>query len=146
MTSKRRKIPVDSNGILDRLKEELRVDRDNELTEQLGLKSSVIANWRARQTIQLDAILARCGDVDLNYVLRNVRGSTGNHGEQEPEKFELLADRLSHMEGYWTALNARLSKVESRVEALVTALEAAGRKRQQGWLGRALAFLRGARV
>lgn len=73
-----------NNAILDRLKEELGLSTDTQLSAFLGKSSNSVANWRARSTrLPVIDILTVCEEnlrsIDWNYVLEGV---WRNHGEQ----------------------------------------------------------------
>lgn len=56
--------------ILERAKKALNVSTDTELGDILGVKGSAIANWRARESINLGLIISKCESVNLNWLIR----------------------------------------------------------------------------
>lgn len=73
--------------LLDRLKEELSIERDNELADFLGKAQSTIPTWRKRSSrLPLDLIIAKCDEqgirVDWNYVIHGERVGYVQEGMQ----------------------------------------------------------------
>jgi hypothetical protein len=62
---------IDSNHILDRLKEVYGLERDTKVAQFLDLTPSAVSAWRRRNTIDLNLVIARCLST-LNQKLRLV--------------------------------------------------------------------------
>lgn len=62
---------LDAGKIYDRLKEWQGFESDTDLARFLGLKTpQVLHNWRSRNSIQLDLILAKFPKIPLNWLFR----------------------------------------------------------------------------
>ncbi len=73
--------------LLDRLKEELRIERDTELAEFLNKAQNTISNWRTRNSrLPIDEIIPICDErgfhVDWNYVIYGERVGSPHNGMQ----------------------------------------------------------------
>jgi hypothetical protein len=58
--------------ILNRLKSALNFSKDIELATFLGVSTQGISSWRSRNTIDYDLIFAKCGQIDLNWLIKGV--------------------------------------------------------------------------
>jgi hypothetical protein len=57
---------------VERLKEYYGIQEDTELAEYLGMQRQKVYNWKRRNTVDLKVILAKCRDVDLNWLFRGM--------------------------------------------------------------------------
>jgi len=58
-----------ANIILDRIKEAYNMRSDVELARFLDRDATTISSWRKRNTIDWDLILAKCKDINRNYLI-----------------------------------------------------------------------------
>lgn len=70
---------------------------DSDLAEYLGVNASTIANWRARNSVNLELIISKCDDLDLNMILR---GGVSDGVESyltsgQPDNYEALPEGLA---------------------------------------------------
>lgn len=86
---------LDAKKMIERLKEHYAIQEDTQLAEFLGMQRQKVYNWKRRNTVDLKVILAKCRDVDLNWLFRG----TPWEGSKE------LAD-----------LRARLEALEKKVK------------------------------
>lgn len=63
---------LDTYTILARVKQHLSVETDTELAEKLGVAQSTLANWRRRGSLNLELIISKCKDADLNWLILDV--------------------------------------------------------------------------
>lgn len=56
--------------ILNRIKSAYDLKSDAELARFLGVGASTPGNWRLRGSINYDVIFSKCGDLNLNWLLR----------------------------------------------------------------------------
>lgn len=54
--------------ILDRIRSAYKLASDNELAEFLGVKQNTITTWRRRESFNLDIIIQKCVDLNLNWL------------------------------------------------------------------------------
>jgi hypothetical protein len=59
----------DTNLILNRIKKVKNIEKDAELARFLGITSGLLANWKTRNTYNLDILLAKCSDISLDWLL-----------------------------------------------------------------------------
>lgn len=59
------------NNILDRLKTVYKYKSDVQLADKLGVRQSVVANWRSRNSANLELIISKCDDINLNWLFRD---------------------------------------------------------------------------
>lgn len=59
----------DTNLIINKIKFYLGLDTDTQFAEYLGTTQSNIATWRKRNTINYDLIIAKCPNIDANWLI-----------------------------------------------------------------------------
>ena len=64
--------------IIDRLKKELGIIRDKELSEKLGVSHQVVSAWKTRNTVNIELIIEKYPQIDLNYVLKGERSAAAS--------------------------------------------------------------------
>lgn len=79
---------------LSRLKSALKMSSDAELASFLGLSPQAISSWRSRNTINFDIIIAKCVDVDLNWL---VRGNTNTQNADIISEAPLKENMRPHL-------------------------------------------------
>jgi len=67
---------VDAGKVYDRLKEYLGLESDSALARYFGETPQVLRNWRARNSLQLDRIVEKVPEVDLDWLILG-RGKPG---------------------------------------------------------------------
>lgn len=60
---------IDKRSILDRIKDHYSLKGNADLARFLEVSPNTITNWYNRQTFDIDAILSKCTDLDLNWLL-----------------------------------------------------------------------------
>jgi len=74
---------IELRNIIKRLKKELNIKTDSQLSIHLGLSDNTITTWKQRGTFNLSLIIERCGELDLNYIVFGVnRKSDSLHSIQ----------------------------------------------------------------
>jgi hypothetical protein len=68
--------------ILTRLKSALKIGTDKNIAEFLGVSPQAISTWRKRNSIDYDLLFAKCGDLNLNWLIRG----TGEDPEIKGDK------------------------------------------------------------
>jgi hypothetical protein len=81
----------DAKKIVERLKEHYSFSEDKELAVFLGINNQKVYNWKKRNTLDLAVILAKCPDVDFNWLLRGVAMNDKGREEIESLKARLAA-------------------------------------------------------
>lgn len=66
--------------ILDRIKYAYRLRTDTELANYLGVSQSTIPTWKSRDTLNRELIIAKCDDINANWIF---------HGEEPIFKKDL---------------------------------------------------------
>src|SRR5512133_2215215 len=76
---------INTKDTLSRIKEELGIHTDVELAEAMGVGIRRIHNWKQRNTIPTEAIVAICGSegLDLEYILTGNKVHTGRYNSDE---------------------------------------------------------------
>lgn len=109
---------MDNSKKLNELKEYLRIKTDGELAEFLDINANTLSSWRRRDRIDYEIILAKCNEIDANWLLRG----TGNMllAQNEPQqgaveitsvpKKDLDLQDLKHL----ITLNSRSAEAERR--------------------------------
>lgn len=83
----------DAKKIVERLKENYAFSEDKELAVFLGINNQKVYNWKKRNTLDLTVILAKCPDLDLNWLFRGAALS-----DKGREEIEALKKRLAALE------------------------------------------------
>jgi transcriptional regulator with XRE-family HTH domain len=65
---------MDKQLILNRLKEQKKFNTDLEFADFLGIKQSTLSTWRSRNTLDYELIIAKCDNLNLNWLF-NGEGS-----------------------------------------------------------------------
>ena len=91
-----------ANILLDRLKVAYNFKSDSQLSKFLGVKPNTISTWRERNSINFKLILAKCDDLNLNWLF------TGE-GPMFREEERNLQERIQELE-------AELKKMEEAEE------------------------------
>lgn len=60
---------MDKSLIINEIKNHLQYKTDTELAEFLGVKQPTISTWRKRNTIDYELIIAKCNDIDANWLI-----------------------------------------------------------------------------
>ena len=55
--------------IINEIKSHLNYKTDTELADFLGVKQPTISTWRKRNTIDYELIIAKCNDIDANWLI-----------------------------------------------------------------------------
>lgn len=109
-----------ANYILDRLKKARNITYDVELAELLGKDPSTIATWRRRNSVDHALILAKCHDLNANYIF---------YGDGHPLKqADIIPDKEKtqvedQKECYNTNLDHVPQKLFSQMEAEINELK-----------------------
>jgi hypothetical protein len=79
---------LSTRDVLSRIKDELGLDTDLELAEVMGVGIRRIHNWKHRNTVPTEEIVAVCGKegLDLQYILTGQKIGLGRSGELEEDK------------------------------------------------------------
>jgi hypothetical protein len=83
----------DAKQLIERLKEHYRIGEDSELATFLGVHKQKVYGWKKRNTTDLEVILAKCRDVDLNWLFRGVALN-----DKAREELEALKVRIEALE------------------------------------------------
>lgn len=116
---------LDSNLILNNLKIAIGVRTDNDLWKYLGISQSTGATWRSRNSINLEEIIAKCDNINLNWLLRG-EGEMMQNGSQKdnPLHIDIEAVKLLIAEKDRTIANMQeqLAKKDQQIDRLIQAL------------------------
>ncbi len=55
---------------IKRLKSALKISRDIELAELLGIKQNTISGWKNRNSVDMQLIIKKFPDIDVNYLIK----------------------------------------------------------------------------
>ena len=73
--------------ILDRIKASYGFKTDLELSNHLGVAQNTISTWRRRDTCNLELIISKCDDINLNWLFRGEKSHNENISEEVPHKY-----------------------------------------------------------
>ena len=60
---------MDKSLIINEIKLHLKIKTDSDFADFLGVKQPTISAWRSRNTLDYDLIIAKCNDIDANWLL-----------------------------------------------------------------------------
>lgn len=60
---------IESKEIIKRAKIALNATSDTQLADILGVKKSTLSNWKARNSIDFNALFSKCGQIDYNWLI-----------------------------------------------------------------------------
>jgi len=72
-------------NIIDRAKKVFNCSTDKDLADFLDVRTTVIANWKSRNSINLDVILEKAYGYDVNYILYGISKSEYKVSESDTE-------------------------------------------------------------
>lgn len=110
------------NYIHDKLKSAYNLGSDNELAEKLKMKPSTLSMQKKRGTVDFNAILENCTDIDFNWLFKSdtvVNDDTVDYKALNKS----LEDKLNQSLLENNRLRELLSKSEAKVELLKSMLE-----------------------
>jgi hypothetical protein len=111
-------IKIDKELILSRIKSHYKFKTDKKFAEFLGLKTTTLANWNKRGTIDFERIFTICEELNPNWIINGTGNPTNNYinlEETEPSTFEDLAH------GY--RLNSKQQDEVERLKEVINAQE-----------------------
>ena len=120
---------LDSNLILNNLKIAIGVKTDNDLWKYLGISQSTGATWRLRNSINLEEIIAKCDNINLDWLLRGEgemlrNGAAKDTAADNPLHIDIEAVKLLIAEKDRTIANLQeqLDKKDKQIDRLIQAL------------------------
>ncbi|MDX2284667.1 MAG: helix-turn-helix domain-containing protein [Bacteroidia bacterium] len=57
--------------IIEKLKDHYAFDSDTQLSNYLGVAQNTLSGWKRRNSADLELIISKCADVDLNWLFRD---------------------------------------------------------------------------
>lgn len=63
---------LDATKVYDRIKEDQVIPSDAALARFFGKSPQTLSNWKGRNSVQLELILAKCPKIDLNWLFRGI--------------------------------------------------------------------------
>lgn len=110
--------------ILNRIKQAKNIQKDAELARFLGITSGLLANWKTRNTYNLDILLTKCSDISLDWLLLGKGEMLRSEQEQQtPQKDNNLPDDyipqlIASQHKYIHALEAEIKQLKEQIEQL----------------------------
>jgi SOS-response transcriptional repressor LexA len=81
---------INSNNIIEKLKEHLSIYTDESLSKYLGIHQSTLSGWRKRNTINIELIIEKVNNIDMNWLLYDQElENTDEHSSKKPKKYEV---------------------------------------------------------
>lgn len=110
----------DAKSIISRLKSLLNIKTDEELSAFLGVARTTISSWKQRNTLDIQLIIEKCGDIDYNHILVdkakcvNSRNSKPNDRIESGRPYISNKELLEIIEPYLV----KIGKLERTIEIL----------------------------
>ncbi|APF20349.1 Bacteriophage CI repressor helix-turn-helix domain-containing protein [Caldithrix abyssi DSM 13497] len=124
-----RKKLQNANIILGRLKKAYNLKKDIELANFLGVKQSTLATWKLRNTIDYDLIIAKCNDINLNWLLTGqgsmfLQPSPPPTVNEHAQAYQAKEQEIERLKQEITNLKAELKKMDQEEEKDTAHLQA----------------------
>lgn len=118
--------------ILNRIKQAKNIQKDAELARFLGITSGLLANWKTRNTYNLDILLTKCSDISLDWLLLGkgemLRSEQEQLEQQQPkpqqplqsinQKIDYVSQLIDTQNKYIHALEAEIKQLKEQIEQL----------------------------
>lgn len=75
-----------ANQVLNRIKEAYELSTDASLANRLDVDPSTVASWKKRDSVPYERIIAKCKDIDLNWMFGSPGSSRKANRQPLPEK------------------------------------------------------------
>ncbi len=98
--------------ILHRVKDAYKLRTDTELAEFLGVQQSTVATWKRRESYNLELIISKCNEMNLNWLL---------HGEMPIWKNDVKSQIVSEPTSDY--VTDQLISFEAKTAALIERIE-----------------------
>jgi hypothetical protein len=85
---------INTGEVLDRLKHSLNFKSDTDLAIYLGISQPLISAWRARNSMDIDIIITKCCNIDLNWLLL---GHNNNNTLSNDNEIALLKNEIEEL-------------------------------------------------
>jgi hypothetical protein len=116
---------IDKDLILNRIKLHYNFKTDVKLAEFLGLKTTTLANWNKRGSLDYDRLFTKCEDLNPNWIIYgigNPHKNLINQEEKEPliiHERENIYGQIDRQQEEIDRLNKTISIQEKTIEAQV---------------------------
>lgn len=80
---------MDKSLIINEIKSYLKIKTDTDFASFLGVKQPTVASWRKRNTIDYDLIIAKCNEINANWLLTGKGEMLKNTYTQPPQSFAM---------------------------------------------------------
>ncbi len=112
-------------SIIERLRVYYEVDTDTSLASFLGVRQNTISSWRSRGAIDLELIITKCDNINLNWLFfeegpvyrRDINSKTPNNQPNGLSNM-LLKQTISEKEEKIESLNREIGKLQNQIESL----------------------------
>lgn len=123
MQEKLSKIAIIS--IIERLRVYYEVDTDTSLASFLGVRQNTISSWRSRGAIDLELIITKCDNINLNWLFfeegpvyrRDINSKTPTNQSNGLSNM-LLKQTISEKEEKIESLNREIGKLQNQIDLL----------------------------
>ncbi|NVO08479.1 MAG: helix-turn-helix domain-containing protein [Bacteroidales bacterium] len=112
-------------SIIDRLRVYYEVDTDTSLASCLGVRQNTISSWRSRGAIDFDLIIAKCDNINLNWLIfeegpvyrRDINPNIPSN-QSDGLNSMFLKQTISEKEEKIESLNREIGKLQNQIELL----------------------------
>lgn len=90
---------INSNKIIEKLKEHIGVHTDENLSKYLGIHQSTLSGWRKRNTINIELIIEKIDDVDMNWLLyeHDIEKSNNDYSKVKPRISKIKDEGIEYL-------------------------------------------------
>lgn len=104
------------DDILERLKQALNLVTDVELATALGVKKTTLSNWRARNSIDFQAVFSICEHINIDWLILGRGNSSLIASNTEDIPHSQLFDKVIEQAQEIGRLRERIAQLEQRLE------------------------------
>jgi len=113
-------------SIIERLRVYYEVDTDTSLASFLGVRQNTISSWRSRGAIDLELIITKCDNINLNWLFfeegpvyrRDMNSKTPTNQPNNGVNSLFLKQTISEKEEKIESLNREIGKLQNQIELL----------------------------
>ncbi|NVO08782.1 MAG: helix-turn-helix domain-containing protein [Bacteroidales bacterium] len=109
--------------IIERLKTYYQVDTDTSLASVLGIRQNTISSWRSRSAIDFELIIARCDNINFNWLFFDEGPVFRSDIKTNPSAITgdavnnlFLKQTISEKEEKIESLNREIGRLQNQIE------------------------------
>lgn len=114
-------IDKDKALILNRIKSHYKFKKEAELGKLLGVASNTLANWRKRNSVDLELILTKCEELNANWICSGIGRPTNDYPLPEDDSYSKVEESFEKLS---SAKDIELERLQTLLAAKEQAIAA----------------------